>query len=80
MTTGRVDSPKRLRKFRRAQARLLLVPVRRVAYLLSFFLPLIANSKALLVNYNGSYFFPLRFYHAASDFGQTRSARPITGS
>lgn len=39
-------------------------------YVLSFFLPLFVGKNALLVRFNGSYFFPLFNYYEASVFGQ----------
>jgi microcin C transport system permease protein len=62
---------KRLRKFRRLRrgyySFLLIVG----AYLFSFLLPLVANNKALVVRYNGRYYFPIGSYYSATQFGQT---------
>ena len=60
---------KRLKKFRRLKRGYYSFLLVAGAYLLSFALPLIANNKALVVHYNGSYFFPLGSYHAATEFG-----------
>lgn len=60
---------KRLKKFRRLKRGYYSFVLIFGAYLLSFALPLIANNKALLVRYNGSFYFPLASYHAATDFG-----------
>lgn len=60
---------KRLRKFRRLKRGYYSFVLIAGAYLLSFALPLIANNKALLVRYNGSYFVPITRYHAAAEFG-----------
>jgi microcin C transport system permease protein len=60
---------KRLRKFRRMKRGYYSFLLVAVAYLLSFALPLIANYKALVVHYDGHYYFPVAGYHAASEFG-----------
>ena len=60
---------KRLKKFRRLKRGYYSFLLVMGAYLLSFALPLIANNKALVVHYNGSYFFPISSYHAATEFG-----------
>jgi microcin C transport system permease protein len=61
---------KRLRKFRRLKRGYYSFLIISIAYLLSFFLPVIANNVALVVHYQGSYYFPPVRYHAASEFGQ----------
>lgn len=60
---------KRLRKFRRLKRGYYSFLIVAGAYLLSFALPFIANNKALLVHYDGEFFFPVTTYHAATDFG-----------
>ena len=60
---------KRIRKFRRLKRGYYSFLFIAIAYAISFFLPLIANSKALVVKYDGEYFFPLGSYHAATEFG-----------
>lgn len=60
---------KRLKKFRRLKRGYYSFVLIAGAYLLSFALPLIANNKALIVRYNGSFYFPLASYHAATEFG-----------
>ena len=60
---------KRLKKFRRLKRGYYSFLLVMGAYLLSFALPLIANNQALVVHYNGSYFFPISSYHAATEFG-----------
>jgi microcin C transport system permease protein len=67
---------KRLRKFRRLKRGYYAFLLIGGAYVLSFFLPLIANSKALVVKYNGDYFFPVARYHAAGEFGLTTIGEP----
>jgi microcin C transport system permease protein len=39
------------------------------AYAISFFLPLLANNSALVVKYQGRYFFPIAAYYPATAFG-----------
>jgi microcin C transport system permease protein len=67
---------RRLRKFRRLKrgyySFLLIVG----AYAVSFLLPVLANSSALVVKYHGTYFFPIAKYHAAADFGSSEYGEP----
>lgn len=42
-----------------------------VLYALSFILPLFVGRDALMVKYNGEYFFPIFKYHSAESLGQT---------
>ena len=60
---------RRVRKFRRLKrgyySFLLIVG----AYILSFFLPLIAGSAPIAVRYQGRLYFPMLTYHPASEFG-----------
>jgi microcin C transport system permease protein len=60
---------RRVRKFRRLRrgsySFVLIVGV----YLLSFFLPVLANNLPLVVRYNGTFTFPLVAYHAGSEYG-----------
>jgi len=67
---------KRLRKFRRLKRGYYSFLAVVIAYATSFFLPLIANNIALLVHYNGSYYFPLVHYRSASEFGQAAFGDP----
>ena len=60
---------KRLRKFRRLKRGYYSFLIVVGAYLLSFALPLIANSKALVVCYEGRFYFPIAAYHGATEFG-----------
>jgi microcin C transport system permease protein len=62
---------KRIRKFRRLKRGYYSFVLVMIAYAVSFFLPLLANSKALVVKYEGEYFFPIGSYHAATEFGMT---------
>jgi microcin C transport system permease protein len=67
---------KRLRKFRRLKrgyySFLLIVG----AYAASFLLPVLANNVALVVRYNGAFYFPLLSYQPASQFGQRAFGDP----
>jgi microcin C transport system permease protein len=67
---------KRLRKFRRIKRGYYSFLIVVSAYILSFFLPLIANNIAIAVNYNGRYYFPLVSYYPASTFGQAPFGDP----
>ena len=67
---------KRLRKFRRLKRGYYSFLAITIAYAVSFFLPVIANNIALVVQYNGSYSFPLLRYYRASDFGQAAFGDP----
>jgi len=73
MTTGRSETlfRKRVRKFRRIKRGYYSFLIIGIAYLFSFFLPLILTNQAFLVKYNGEYYFPMLQYHAASEFGMT---------
>ena len=62
----------KFRRLRRGYYSFLLITG---GYLLSFFLPLIANNVPLAVKYRGEYFFPLLTYHAAPEFGQNEIGR-----
>ena len=67
---------KRLRKFRRLKRGYYSFLLVTGAYLISVALPLIANSKALVVHYNGSYYFPIASYHGAMEFGVQEIGEP----
>jgi microcin C transport system permease protein len=67
---------KRLRKFRRLKRGYYSFLLIAGAYAISFALPLIANSKALVVHYNGRYVFPVATYHAATEFGVDAIGEP----
>src|SRR4029078_329057 len=67
---------KRLRKFRRLKRGYYSFLLITTAYLISFALPLLANSKALVVRYNGSYYFPIARYHSATEFGVQAIGEP----
>jgi microcin C transport system permease protein len=46
------------------------------AYVVSFLLPVLANSSALVVKYQGRYFFPIAKYYPASEFGLNEFGEP----
>jgi microcin C transport system permease protein len=67
---------KRVRKFRRLKRGYYSFVVITIAYAFSFFLPLLANNIALVVKYNGVYYFPLVHYRGAGEFGQRAFGDP----
>ena len=67
---------KRFRKFRRLRRGYYSFIAVLTAYAISFFLPLIANNIALVVKYNGAYYFPFAKYYPATQFGQTAIGEP----
>jgi microcin C transport system permease protein len=67
---------KRVRKFRSLKRGYYSFLLILVAYALSFFLPLIAGSNALVVRYQGQYFFPMWRFHGAAEFGQAAFGEP----
>jgi microcin C transport system permease protein len=67
---------KRIRKFRsikRGYYSFLLIVV---AYAVSFFLPLLVNNTALMVSYQGHWYFPIYRYQPAATFGQQTFGEP----
>jgi microcin C transport system permease protein len=67
---------KRLRRFRSIRRGYYSFLLMLVAYSISFFLPLLVNDKALIVRYQGEFYFPLLRYHPASTFGQQAFGEP----
>lgn len=67
---------KRLRKFRNLKRGYYSFLILTVAYGISFLLPLLINNKALLVRYEGRFYFPLLRYYPASEFGQEAFGEP----
>ena len=67
---------KRLRKFRNLKRGYYSFLILAVAYGISFLLPLLINNKALLVRYEGRFYFPLLRYYPASEFGQDAFGEP----
>lgn len=75
---GRSESVvrRRIRKFRRIKRGYWSFLVITVAYVVSFLLPVLANNVALLVRYDGQYYFPIVRYYPAATFGPIRSCGP----
>jgi microcin C transport system permease protein len=67
---------KRIGKFRRIRRGYYSFLLLLVAYIVSFFLPVLINNKAIVVRYNGSFYFPILKYHAAAEFGQPGIGEP----
>jgi microcin C transport system permease protein len=63
---------KRLRKFRMIKRGYYSFLILVCAYGISFLLPVLINNNALLVRYDGKWYFPSIFYYPASTFGQER--------
>jgi microcin C transport system permease protein len=67
---------RRLRKFRRLKRGYWSFLGIAIAYLISFLLPLLANNTALIVRYQGDWYFPILKFHSASEFGQAAFGTP----
>ena len=67
---------RRLRKFRRIRRGYYSFLFIAVAYAFSFLLPLVANNTALVVRYQGQFYFPMWRYYPASAFGQASFGEP----
>jgi len=67
---------RRLRKFRSIKRGYYSFVFIVGAYALSFFLPLLVNSTAWLVRYQGEFYFPLLRYYPAATFGQASFGEP----
>ena len=67
---------KRLRKFRALKRGYYSFLLLTVAYAISFLLPLLINNRALIVQYEGRFYFPLVRYYPASEFGQVSFGEP----
>ncbi|MGH9786818.1 MAG: ABC transporter permease subunit [Terriglobia bacterium] len=67
---------KRLRKFRALQRGYYSFLILTAAYGISFLLPLLINNRALIVQYEGRFYFPLVRYYPASEFGQESFGEP----
>jgi len=67
---------RRFQKFRRIKRGYYSFLILTGAYVLSFFLPLLINDKALVVKYQGHYYFPIAKYHSTTDFGQPGYGEP----
>jgi microcin C transport system permease protein len=67
---------RRARKFRRIRRGYYSFLLITAAYVFSFFLPFIFNNVALVVRYNGEYYFPMWQFYPASAFGQEAFGEP----
>ncbi len=67
---------RRLRKFRSIKRGYYSFVLITGAYALSFFLPLLVNSSAWLVRYQGEFYFPMLRYYPAATFGQQSFGEP----
>ena len=78
MTAARSETllRKRLRKFRRIKRGYYSFLIVGIAYVFSFFLPIVMTSQPLAVKYDGSYYFPMLRFHPASTFNQATYGEP----
>lgn len=67
---------KRVRKFKTLKRGYYSFLILTIAYAISFILPVLINSKALVVRYNGAYYFPITTYYPASEFGMNAIGEP----
>jgi len=67
---------RRIRKFRRIKRGYWSFLVVVTAYIVSFFLPVLANGTALLVKYRGQYYVPLVTFQSAGTFGDDAIGEP----
>jgi len=67
---------RRIQKFRRIKRGYYSFLLLTAAYVISFFLPLLINDKALVVKYQGQYYFPIAKFHSTADFGQSGYGEP----
>ena len=67
---------KRVRKFRALKRGYYSFLILTLAYAVSFLLPILINDHALLVRYEGRFYFPLFQYYPASQFGQDAFGEP----
>jgi microcin C transport system permease protein len=67
---------KRFRKFKTLKRGYYSFLILLAAYAISFILPVLINSKALIVHYQGKYYFPIINYYPASQFGQSAFGEP----
>jgi microcin C transport system permease protein len=67
---------RRLHKFRTLKRGYYSFLILTTAYAISFLLPILINNKALIVRYQGEYYFPLSRYYPASQFGMVALGEP----
>ena len=61
---------KRIRKFKGLKRGYYSFIILITLYIISFLNPLLINNKALVVKYNGEYFFPVTNYYPSNTFSQ----------
>src|SRR5262245_5576073 len=67
---------RRLQKFRTLKRGYYSFLILAIAYGTSFLLPVLINNKALIVHYQGRYYFPVATYYPASEFGMQAFGEP----
>src|ERR1051325_8872257 len=67
---------KRVRKFKTLKRGYYSFLILLIAYAISFVLPLLINNEALVVRYQGKYYFPIASYYPASEFGMNAIGEP----
>jgi microcin C transport system permease protein len=67
---------RRLRKFRRLRRGYWSFLAITIGFLISFLLPVLANNTALVVRYQGNWYFPIFRFHSAPEFGQAAFGDP----
>lgn len=67
---------RRVRKFRRLKRGYYSFLILLAAYALSFCLPVLINDRALIVSYDGAYYFPMTKYYSAATFGMNAIGEP----
>jgi len=67
---------KRVRKFRTIKRGYYAFVILLTAYIISFFLPILISSSALIVRYQGQFYFPIVRYYPAVTFGQQSVGEP----
>lgn len=67
---------RRIRKFKSLRRGYYSFLILVFTYSSSFILPLLINNEALIVHYNGKYYFPMLQYYPASEFGMNAIGEP----
>ncbi len=67
---------KRVRKFKTLKRGYYSFLIVAVSYAFSFILPILINNEALLLRYNGQYYFPISTFYPASEFGMDAIGEP----
>ena len=71
---------RRVRKLRRLKRGYYSFVVVVAAYVLSFFLPILANNVALIVRYDGDFYVPIFRFYPASTFGSRAFGSDMSGN